>query len=532
MELVRELLLDSTPQVILIVALCKASLVLAIAQLLVKAMPWLSAATKHLMLTFALAAFVAIPALALFGPDWRVRVTTPPVVVQQSSGVAQSFEPIAVEQENDWDAANALLFLWAAGALVIFARLGRSAMRLRRIVNEADEVSPRLVALLDSTRVRLLRSNDVAVPMVWGVRRGTLLLPSAAEQWTDEELRVTFLHELAHLQRLDYVSLYVMNVVTALAWFQPQVWFARRAALMEGERACDDVVLRAGARASEYASHLLEVARATPHREPLAAFLAMSRRSQLEGRMLAILSPSTNRRAAGVKALLGMLALFAVLSVPFATLQLFAQPVQILSAAIQPQTNVSDTTTVDVVAPAPVAAMPANAPAAATLVAAPVANPAPVAEAVPVAEVLPAVQAAPVSEIDRAAVVAPADASVIAVAPVAEPVAASAPVAAAPPLAAAAPSIPFLQSSDVTRPYRVLRKLTGRAYTLKLNRPLNTGDPSANPAEQLALRRLAALAAKRGADAVLDVHCGHELRIGFAPPAGEACTGKAIVFTD
>lgn len=96
----------------------------------------------------------------------------------------------------------------------------------------------------------------------------------------------------------------------------------------------------------------------------------------------------------------------------------------------------------------------------------------------------------------------------------------------------APPPIPFLESAAVTRPYRVLRQLTGRAYTLKLNRPNNAGDPSRNPAEELARRRLATLAAKKAADAVLDVRCGHELRIGFAPPTSESCTGQAIVFTD
>jgi hypothetical protein len=131
MELVRELLLDSTPQGILLVALCKASLVLAVAQLFVNGAASLSAATKHLILTLSLVAFAAIPGVALFGPEWRVRVATPAVVPQTRAAV-QTFEQVAAGEEEGWHPTDVLPFVWAAGAVTLFLRLGRSAMRLRR----------------------------------------------------------------------------------------------------------------------------------------------------------------------------------------------------------------------------------------------------------------------------------------------------------------------------------------------------------------------------------------------------------------
>ncbi|MGK4277469.1 M56 family metallopeptidase, partial [Escherichia coli] len=75
-----------------------------------------------------------------------------------------------------------------------------------------------------------------------------------------------------------------------LQWFNPLAWMAWREFLKERERAADDLVLNAGARASDYAGHLLEIARTMQSRPvSAAAAIAMARPSQLEGRLLAIL---------------------------------------------------------------------------------------------------------------------------------------------------------------------------------------------------------------------------------------------------
>ena len=58
------------------------------------------------------------------------------------------------------------------------------------------------------------------------------------------------------------------------------------------ERACDDLVLAAGTRASAYAAHLLSIIRSLrlSHQRALPA-VAMARRSYWDGRMRAILDP-------------------------------------------------------------------------------------------------------------------------------------------------------------------------------------------------------------------------------------------------
>ena len=95
---------------------------------------------------------------------------------------------------------------------------------------------------------------------------------------------------------------------------------------VEREQACDNVVILAGARPSEYAGHLLEVARGlrAPRAAALAA-LAMARPSQIEGRLLAILDPDRRRRGPGRGLALIVLVLSALMVLPLATLHLDAR---------------------------------------------------------------------------------------------------------------------------------------------------------------------------------------------------------------
>ena len=121
------------------------------------------------------------------------------------------------------------------------------------------------------------------------------------------------LHELAHVKRWDCLTQTVARIVCALYWINPLVWLAARRMCVERERACDDLVLNGGCKASDYATHLVEIARTFRHMPQWPA-IAMARSSQLQGRIAAIVDASRARRsrpltALAVLVLMGALAL-------------------------------------------------------------------------------------------------------------------------------------------------------------------------------------------------------------------------------
>ena len=125
-------------------------------------------------------------------------------------------------------------------------------------------------------------------------------MPADADAWPVERLRIVLLHELAHVKRRDCLTHLLAQAACAVYWFNPLAWMAARQARAERERACDDLVLAAGTRGSDYAEELLQIARVMRSgRFPAVlagATLAMAHRSQLEGRLMAILDPRIPRR--------------------------------------------------------------------------------------------------------------------------------------------------------------------------------------------------------------------------------------------
>jgi len=106
-------------------------------------------------------------------------------------------------------------------------------------------------------------------------------------------------------------------------------WRGWREFVKERERAADDLVLRAGARASNYAQHLLDIARAMrPASGMGATAVAMARRSQLEGRLLAILDTQVKRGKPRRVAALGAAAVALALVAPLAAMRAIEAPGQ------------------------------------------------------------------------------------------------------------------------------------------------------------------------------------------------------------
>ena len=201
-----------------------------------------------------------------------------------------------------------LVAVWIFGVVLIGARALVGRWRAARLAGRADDMaSPEWQSLLHTIcsdlgirrPVRLVRAPWASVPMTWGWWRPIVLVAPDAEHWSPERRLLVLRHELVHVKRGDYVTQFLGQAAVALYWFHPLVWFAARRLRVERERACDDAVLTLGTRASTYARHLLDIA-SSIHANPVGAStsIPMARRSQLEGRLMAILDPHIRRVAA------------------------------------------------------------------------------------------------------------------------------------------------------------------------------------------------------------------------------------------
>lgn len=176
---------------------------------------------------------------------------------------------------------------------VLAARRARPAPANWRLEVNALREKLRIPGAVD---VRVLPGNTS--PLVAGLGRTTVLLPSTAFEWDPEQRRSVLLHELAHVRRGDLKVQALGQIACAAYWFNPLAWIAAAHLRSERERACDDEVLRSGARPSSYAQHLLDIAKDLRASRLPSAALAMSRPSELEGRLVAVLAPGRHRTPA------------------------------------------------------------------------------------------------------------------------------------------------------------------------------------------------------------------------------------------
>ena len=304
-----------------------------------------SAATRHLVWTLAVLGLLLLPVLTVALPDWTISIRTTtstavealpaagrvdPSVDTASPSPPPEFTPTPaaggpVPLNISWSGAIATVYV--TGLIVVLIHLTIQRWHVRRLAREAIEVRSsewtRLLsecaARLDLHRpVRLLRSRDRAIPMAFGTRRPSILIPAIAETWPDDRRRAVVLHELAHVTRYDCLTQTLALAACAMYWFHPATWWVARRLRIERELACDDRVIAAGTQAREYAGHLLEIAYSFgTHRAPALA-VAMTRPGQLERRMLAALDEARNRSVPAFRARLAGAAITAVLLLPLA----------------------------------------------------------------------------------------------------------------------------------------------------------------------------------------------------------------------
>ena len=330
--------LQHSPLAAVLVDTCFKSFVILIVAALV-CLVWRrgAAAARHLVWFLALAGLLCLPGLSRLLPAWQEPlwrvgayggsgneitvalgfvpagpVTAPRRTIAPARPAAPpastpALDPglrqFATQFNTGW--LVACLTIWLAVAALMITSVAVGRWRLRALRRAAQRpANPDWLVLLrrlcDQVQVRrevtLLQSADNVMPVTWGSWWPVILLPAEAERWSSDRLQVVLLHELAHVKRWDCLTQLIARLACAVYWFNPLVWLAARRMCVERERACDDLVLNGGWKPSDYAAHLVDIARSF-RRVPRVAAIAVARSSNLRGRIAEIVDSSRSRRA-------------------------------------------------------------------------------------------------------------------------------------------------------------------------------------------------------------------------------------------
>lgn len=313
----------------------KAALVCAIAGLATFAMRSASANARSMVWVFTLAVLLLLPFAQLVSPVWNL-----PVIPEVGSwfGRDVASEELVIRGDKSIEvsgsagvtardgvastAAHArslggwhawVILAWLAGGVLTLCWLAVRVALGRRILGRCESAGREWVEILEDSAaklglkrgIRLFESREIGAAVTVGAINPAIVVPAGSAEWPPEKRRFILSHELAHIKRRDGLVEVLATVVKSVHWFNPLVWYAVKAARIERERDCDDAVLSTGAKPSDYAMLLMDIAAGLGGPRASAWQLsAISQGSNLKERIMCILDPKIDRnrgrRRAGI----------------------------------------------------------------------------------------------------------------------------------------------------------------------------------------------------------------------------------------
>jgi beta-lactamase regulating signal transducer with metallopeptidase domain len=210
-----------------------------------------NSSTRFAVWFFALVAIAALPLLGVAASSARL-------------GSAGS----AITVPSAW--ALDIFFVWAAIAGAALLRVGVGLWQLRKLRRSCSiidvatldpELRETLQAFQSVRSVALCRSDRLRVPTAIGFLNPVVVIPTwALHELSTTELNSILIHELAHLRRCDDWTNLAQQILKALLFFHPAVWWIQNQLALEREMACDDAVLAETTNPRAYAQCLVSVA--------------------------------------------------------------------------------------------------------------------------------------------------------------------------------------------------------------------------------------------------------------------------------
>jgi bla regulator protein blaR1 len=363
----------------------KSGLIIGAALMLATLLRSRAASDRAAVLRLAVGLLLLLPMIAMFVPGLRVEMAAEEAqplpfetLLAAASAAPVEIAPLQPVPMTIWDDPSALIGIaYLGGLLMVAMRIAGGLWTLRRWTRDAKPVEDR--AWLDAFnrarsasaqggRISLLVSDESPSPLSWGMLSPVILLDRDTLE-RPEDAEAIIAHEMAHIERRDWLALMMTRASVMLFWFNPLVWLLEREIVQQAEEAADNHAL-SRVEPTHYAQTLVSCAQ---HAVPLPANSMAPVKGGLGRRIAAILDGRTRSRKSGSLLTLAAMLGCTAFAAPLAAIELvpaIAEAVDLPLAAAAPAAPA-----------APMAALAPLAAAAPTVVAAPAAPAAPVAPA-------------------------------------------------------------------------------------------------------------------------------------------------------
>ncbi|MGA3096634.1 MAG: M56 family metallopeptidase [Bryobacteraceae bacterium] len=222
----------------------------------------------HILLAVCLLAPLASPWKQRVADLGGVSVTTTVVSVVPASVPA----PASAPRRFPFSLSQVALAVLAVGAAARLGLLAVGLVRLRGYRRRSRALAP---APSWSPEADLRVSPEVSSPVMFGLRKPVVLLP-AGFPLLDARLQDAILaHECLHVRRRDWLFSVAEELVRAVFWFHPAIWWLLGEIQLAREQAVDRAAVEMTQQREEYVDALLAIAGAGPQMDlaPAPLFL-------------------------------------------------------------------------------------------------------------------------------------------------------------------------------------------------------------------------------------------------------------------
>lgn len=229
-----------------------------------------------------------------------------PMISLESGPVALASEGQSNASSFDWRVA--ILLLLGLGVVVRLSWLVVGLYRLRRHRLQAQpmEITPSIEDFgKHIASAGFSSSGAIRSPVTFGVWRPVVLLPLRFKELETDVQRAVVCHELLHVQRRDWLFTVAEEVVRAVLWFHPAIWWLISQIQLTREQVVDREALDWTGSREPYVEALLAISGADAQLDLAPAPLFL-RKHHLNWRVEALLQEKTMSKQS-IAACLGLL---------------------------------------------------------------------------------------------------------------------------------------------------------------------------------------------------------------------------------